>query len=395
MIPFSYEVAGAGALGVHAGAVDELLVRVRREIDEGLLPSCQIALARDGRLVLFETLGEATPESRYVVFSCTKGIVAGAVWLLIGDGRLDVGTRVADLVPEFATNEKETVTVEQLLLHTAGFPRAPLGPPDWADREARLSRFAKWRLNWEPGSRLEYHPTSAHWVLAEIIERLSGMDYRRFVDERICRPLGLRRFKLGLTPEEQGDINLLHSVGLPPTSAELEALTGIAGIDVAAITTGDIRDDMLLLFNEPANRAVGVPGGGAVATAADMALYYQALLHNPCGLWDAGVLADATSRVRVNLVDVMSGVAANRGLGVVIAGGDGNAARRGFGHHCSPRAFGHNGAGGQIAWADPETGLTFSYLTNGLDANFLRSARRSMSISSRAAKCAPAAVSRG
>ena len=39
---------------------------------------------------------------------------------------------------------------------------------------------------------------------------------------------------------------------------------------------------------------------------------------------------------------------------------------RGFGSGTSPRAFGHGGAGGQVAWGDPETGLSFSYCTNGL-----------------------------
>ena len=56
-----------------------------------------------------------------------------------------------------------------------------------------------------------------------------------------------------------------------------------------------------------------------------------------------------------------------------------------FGRTVSPRAFGHAGAGGQIAWADPATGLSFCYLTNGLDANVLRQARRGLALSSRAA----------
>ena len=61
-----------------------------REVDEGNLPSCQVALARHGELEVFETLGDATDDSRYVVFSCTKAFVAGAMWALIGDGAVDV-----------------------------------------------------------------------------------------------------------------------------------------------------------------------------------------------------------------------------------------------------------------------------------------------------------------
>ena len=62
------------------------------------------------------------------MFSCTKALTAGAMWLLLADGSLKLDTRAGDLIPEFATNGKEVVTVEQLLTHTSGFPTAPLGP---------------------------------------------------------------------------------------------------------------------------------------------------------------------------------------------------------------------------------------------------------------------------
>jgi CubicO group peptidase (beta-lactamase class C family) len=72
----------------------------------------------------------------------------------------------------------------------------------------------------------------------------------------------------------------------------------------------------------------------------------------------------------------------------VIAGDDGKSNLRGMGRTVSPGAFGHNGAGGQIAFADPATGLSFAYLTNGLDQNVVREARRNTAIASRAADCA-------
>ena len=63
----------------------------------------------------------------------------------------------------------------------AGFPAAPLSVTDGDTSAGRTRAFAKWRLNWEPGSRFEYHPSPAHWVLAEIIERVTGKDYRDVV----------------------------------------------------------------------------------------------------------------------------------------------------------------------------------------------------------------------
>ena len=159
------------------------------------------------------------------------------------------------------------------MLHTSGFPRAPFAPLDWDDRERRLARFSKWRCNWEPGTRYEYHPTSAHWVLAEIIERCTGADFRTFIRERILDPLGLAGLQIGVPTAQQGDINDLVLTGEPATPDELEAAIGVRELPLTEVTP-----DALMSFNQPEVRAVGVPGGGGVSTAADLALYYQALL---------------------------------------------------------------------------------------------------------------------
>jgi CubicO group peptidase (beta-lactamase class C family) len=358
--------------------VDALLDRCRQDVDAGILPSCQVAVARDGELLLEEVFGDADLDTRYVVFSSTKAFVAGTMWQLVAEGDVDLGKRVADYLPEFATNGKDVITVEQVMLHTGGFPAAPLGPPEWDTSEGRRAAFARWRLNWEPGAYYEYHPTSAHWVLAEIINAVSGRDYRDVVEERVTRPLGLPRV-LGIPLDAQDGIATIELRGEPATPDELEAAIGVRELPVTEVT-----DAALVSFNEPATRAVGVPGGGGVMRAQDLAMYYQALLHNQGDLWDPASLADATGRVRNNLPDRMTGTPASRGLGVVIAGDDGQSNLRGMGRTVSARAFGHNGAAGQIAFGDPVTGLSFGYCTNGIDAHLLRQWRRVSSIASRA-----------
>jgi CubicO group peptidase (beta-lactamase class C family) len=368
-------------LGFDPAALDALFTRVRLDVDAGRLPSCQLALARAGRIGVWRAFGDAPVESRYVIFSATKAVVAGAVWILIGEGLLDVTRPVAEIVPEFAPNGKDAITVEQVMVHTSGFPRAPFRPVEWDDRERRLARFAQWRCNWEPGSRFEYHPSSAHWVLAEIIERCTGADFRTFIRERILEPLGCVGLQVGVPRSEQSAINDLVLTGEPATPDELVAAIGVRELPLTEVTA-----DALMSFNQPDVRAVGVPGGGGVSTAADLALFYQALLADPVGIWKPEVLADVTAKVRNHLPDYM-GTPANRSLGLVIAGDDGRAVARGMGHTVSARAFGHNGAGGQIAWADPASGLSFCYLTNGLDQHQLRQWRRTSAIASRAANC--------
>ncbi len=365
-------------------AVGKLRDRVRREVDEGLLVSCQFALGFEGELVTHETYGEATNDTRYVMFSATKVFVASVVWQLIAEGLLDPAERIASYFPEFANNAKEAITLEQVMLHTSGFPYAPLGPPRWADRALRRSAMANWRLNWAPGTRYEYHPTAAHWVLAELIDTVTGNDYRDELERRVTTPLGIGRI-LGIAEADQQNVALLQVVGEPATPDELEATFG-----VRELITGEVNDAVLLGFNDPAARAVGVPGGGGIARADQIVRFYQALLHNPEGLWDQGVLDDARTNVRNRLPDPLTKTPANRSLGMILAGDDGRSNFRGMGRTLSPGAFGHNGAKGQIVWADPATGLSFACLTNGLDRNEVRQPRRDSAIASLAGVCATA-----
>lgn len=359
--------------------LEALLGRAAREVDEGRLPSCQLAVARAGELLHVCTLGAASDTNRYLTFSVTKALVAAAVWIAISDGCLRPDTRVCEHVPVFARPGFYAVTLEHLLTHTAGFPRAPLPPLDGATSVGRNAWFARWRTDEEPATRTEYSPTAYHWVVAELLEQAIGTDYRSYVAERVVEPLGLRALQLGVPVEEQGNV-----------------------VDAVAVGRHDVLDertpvvltlDGLLEMDHPAVRVVGVPGGGAVSTAADIALLYQAFLHNPEELWDPRVLADATGRIRNDLPDPWTQIAANRSLGLVIAGSDGKGSMRdAFGRSVGPRAFGAAGASGQVAWADPDTGLSFCYLTNGLESDQVRSFMRSASVSSLAGRLTESAL---
>lgn len=377
------------AAGIDPAALDHLRAKVREQVDEGRMPACQLAVGADGGLAVFESYGEATPSTRFAVFSATKAFVGGVVWQLLGEGSLRTDTRVVEVLGGFGRSGRTPewmaqVTVEQLLTHTSGFPYAPLGPPRWDTRAGRLEAMSRWHANHEPGTHFEYHPTAAHWVLAEMIAEVEGADHREVLRRRLLDPLGLDGFSLGAPLDDQDGIAELVIVGEPATHDELVAVFG----DIDTTLFDAVAADMLLVFNQPEVREVGVPGAGGIGTAADLARYYQALLHDPSELWDPDVLADATGRIRCTLPDPMLAIPANRSLGLCIAGDDGNGALRGTGPTVSPRAFGHNGAAGQIAWADPDTGVSFALVTSGIDPNQLREARRILSLAARAGRCA-------
>jgi CubicO group peptidase (beta-lactamase class C family) len=344
------------------GAVERLLAFA----DAQDLPSSQLAVAVDGEVVLRWTKG-APDDARYVVFSVTKALTAATAWLF---EELRPETRVVDLVPSFTGGGKEHVTLEHLLTHTAGFPRAPMPPSVGVDRDARIAKMAGWRLVFEPGTQMEYHPISAHWVVATLVEAVTEQPFPQVVRERVLEPLGLRSLSLG--PDDR-PVQPVVSIG-KPGAAELP--------EVAS-------EDALLRMGDPDVRAAGVPGGGAVSSADDIALLYQHLLHDPKGLWDPAVLADGTGHVRNRLIDPWTGVPALRTLGLTVAGDDGKAPLRQFGKATGPRAFGASGVGGQMAWADPDSGLSFCFLTGGLDQDQVAAFVRANRLSTLAARCVP------
>jgi CubicO group peptidase (beta-lactamase class C family) len=387
VIKSKYLAAKPEEIGIDSERLEAVFARAKRDVDLGVLPSAQVAVGRNRKVAGVRTFGRAvqggaeapaTNETLYYFFSCTKAVVAAAVWLLFEEGLLRLDERVSDIIPEFGTNGKDRITVEQVLLHIAGFPYAKYAPEDWSDGSKRLEAFARWTLDWEPDSRYEYHPTSAHWVLAEIICRRAATDYRAFIRERIRRPAGLDEFFLGLPPELDGRLAEVGFIGEP-----VEPPGG----------WGDVTPEHILGFNDPAVRRAGLPGGGGIAGAGEMALFYQVLVNGGRTVDGSQILKPetidfaTTVRTKDRHRDPVLDIPVNRGLSIIVAGDDGNAHLRGFGKVASPRAFGHGGAGGQIAWGDPETGISVGYCTNGF-VDWMTAARRVTAISSLAASCA-------
>ncbi len=384
-------------IGLDSEKIERLLERASREVDAGLLPATQVAIAREGKIAVMKSFGRAVHdgtlrdvdnETRFVTMSSSKAVTSAAAWLLLQEGKLRLDERVADTIPEYASNGKEDTTVLQLLIHTSGIPFAPHWQKEWAIPERRRARFAAWRADHPPGETFRYHVSANFWPIAALVEERSGQSLAKFVRTRIAEPLEIPGLRMGLP--DTGDAGVADGlwVGEALTEADYEEM-GIKGNPVIAA----IDEAGLLELNEHETRAAGAPSAGCITTAGDFALFYQALLRGgsaPDGtsIWNPETLEDAR-RIRTgDLRDPVLGSRANRALGIVVAGDDGQANLRGFGRTNSALAFGHPGAGGQCNWADPETGISFSFLTNGYDRNEIRMGRRQVALSSLAASCA-------
>jgi len=342
------------SLGLDRPCLDRLGEIITRHLAEGRYPGAQIAVARGGRLALVQTFGDARldPErvaarddSLWLLYSNTKVITACAVWILMERGALRFTDRVAEHLPGFEQNGKGDITIVQLLTHQGGFPNADVPKEAWEDHDLLRRAVCGFTLEWTPGSRLHYHGRAAHWVAAAMIEALTKTDYRAFIRENITEPLGLgRELFVGLPDAEHGRAIDMHE---PPA-------TGAGQIKRAE-------------ENNAAFRRAGTPGGGGYATARAMAAFYQMMLHggtlNGARLLSPRTIEYVTRNFTGDRVDLYMGMPMHRGLGPHSRGT--TETIRGLGSIASPRTFGHGGVGSSYCWADPDSGVSFAYITNG------------------------------
>ncbi|MFZ4718249.1 MAG: serine hydrolase domain-containing protein [Ilumatobacteraceae bacterium] len=345
--------------GLSATGLQALHGRIEREVQDGHVSAAQLAIGLHGEVVSFRSFGAANDDSRFVIFSATKALVAMALLPHFADGSLELTRPVAHYLPEFGHHGKDDVTVLQLLTMQGGFPQAPMGPAQWGTSAGRRAAFATWGLDWPAGSRTEYHPVAAHWVIAELLESLNGRSYIDVVHERVTRPAGVAAV-LGPEAAVTTPVTIRTTGSYPQDRSLMVATYGRDDL----VPVESIGVELLLSLNDPRAQQVGIPGGGGICDAAGMARIYQHFLHDVDDALPKDWLADAVGTIRNASVSATDGVPANRTIAGYVAGSDGYHLHRWMPD--LPRAFGHAGAGGQLNWCDPATGVSFSFLHDTL-----------------------------
>ena len=179
--------------------IDAIAANALRQTD---VPSASIAVVTDGKLQFAKAYGRqrgdaspADPDASYAIASVSKQITAGAILLLAEEGKLSLDDNVAKYLPDLADADK--VTIRQLLSHTSGY--RDYWPQNYAfsamfspvQPQAILDRWAKPPLDFAPGSQWQYSNTG--FVAAgQIVEKVSGEPFMRFVQRRIFQPLGMK-----------------------------------------------------------------------------------------------------------------------------------------------------------------------------------------------------------
>jgi CubicO group peptidase (beta-lactamase class C family) len=308
-----------------------------------------------------------------LVYSTSKGLAAMTLALAHSRGWLDYDERVARYWPEFGVAGKGEITVRQLLGHEAGLPVVdePLDARLLQDFDRLAAAIARQRPLWTPGTRHGYHGVSLGWYEGELVRRVDPKrrTLGRFFAEEIATPLGLEVY-FG-APAEMPRERLARIERIPawkalPQARELPRPMALAMLNPRSLTFRTFANPRL---RRPADldraeyRRVEFPAGGAIGSARDIARAYAALVAEPPELGLKPATIEELSRFpgppargwrdRVLKVDTAFSLGFARPFGE-------------FRFGSSERAFGHPGAGGSFAFADPDRGVAFAYVMNRL-----------------------------
>lgn len=337
-----------------------------------------------------------------VSFSTTKGVASTLLHIYADRGLIDYDAPVARYWPEFGQAGKKQVTVRQLMCHEAGLYAIDDMVEDASemlDWEQMTGRLAAAEPRHAPGTAHGYHGLTYGWLAGEVVRRVAGdKPFPELIESEIAKPLGLDGLYCGVpsdqmhrcaqliskmwegTPEERTQRLEKTWEGAARWSRRLRRV-GIRYDPTQTIAALMPRGMDRLDFNDDAFRASSIPAANGMFTARSLARMYACLAQG--GELDGARLLSYDTIRRASEEQ-------NRGAGRVIP----VSMRWRLGYHRVfavrarvPSGFGHFGAGGSGAWADPQRQLAVALtLNSGVGTPFgdTRVAR----ISGAAARCA-------
>lgn len=296
-----------------------------------------------------------------LAFSASKGLASMVLHRLADRGLLAYDEPVASFWPEFAAQGKEAITVRELMSHRAGLhdvQAVARNARDLLDHVEMENRLAAAATSTPPGVPA-YHAITYGWLAAGLARRVTGLGMRDLVREELAEPLGASGLEIGHPGKPPA-----HMVGF---SLRLYSSLGLLGTPLLGwlpITKTGFRAlharglEQLCRGSDPAIWHTEMPAVNGAVSAEGLAHLYAPLANRGQAGGESFLSAgtvEELGRVQTRGVDRVLGVRMRWRLGFHHAFGM---------RHRAPRALGHYGFGGCGGWGDPDTGLSFGFVSN-------------------------------
>jgi CubicO group peptidase (beta-lactamase class C family) len=338
---------------------------IRTQIADRRHIGVQVCAYQDGEMIVDAWAGRMGPEdgrpvegdSLFLSFSTTKGVAATLIHMLVDRGQIDYDAPVARYWPAFGQHGKGELTVAQAMSHQAGLHRMPepFQPEHITDWGAGIRRMEEGVPAYPPGTATGYHAVTFGWIVGGIVQGVTGQHIRDVIQREIAEPLGVGDSMFVGIPE-----------GLDKRLTTLEIVSAGEGLPIPedAEFYKAMPKTMWPYFNEMPFRQACLPSGNGHFTARALAKMYAALAGD--GSIDGVQLVSADRipqmyQLVTDGVDIVIGVPIRKAVGFFL-GGEQDGIHGPIGARTT--AFGHPGAGGSVAFADPETRLSVAVTLN-------------------------------
>ena len=359
---------------------DKVSELIEKQVTDGRQIGVQVCANQDGEKIVDTWAGTMGPDdprpvqanSLFCCWSTTKGVTATAIHMLADRGLIDYDARVADYWPEFAQEGKGEITVTQAMSHQIGLHALPelFSVEFLIDWDAGIEYVEKAKPAYTPGTKTGYHAHTFGLIAGGIVQAVTGKHIKEFIRDEIAKPLGVEdEMFVGIPEGVEDRLTTLKIWDIPASFNE-------AGVNVPEDHDffKAMPNEMWGHWNKMEVRKACIPAGNGHFTARALAKMYAALAGdgsiNGIRLVSPGRISHMQRLVTDQADIVVLGRQTNKGIGFTLGG-----VRDGVHGPIGPRmtAFGHPGAGGSIAFADPEVDLAIAVTLNKMELELLKS----------------------
>ena len=311
-----------------------------------------------------------TADTIVLFWSATKGLGSACLLHVLQERDIKLQRRVAEFWPEFAQSGKSEITLAQLLSHQAGLPAFDESV-DVLDHAAVIAALEKQMPLWRPGTAHGYHARTFGFLIDELVRRIAGKTVSEYWRHTFGDPLGLDVW-IGLPESEHARAATIYAAkaGGTATPAKFYRDLVTPGTLVRKAFTSPRGLHSISAMNTKVNRALEIVSFSGIGSASSLAKFY-AMLANGGELEGRRYFSRET--IAQMTTTLSSGIDRIFQIPTAFSAGfmkdPPETTRRLFGP--SPLAFGHPGAGGSHAFADPENGISFAYVMNQMEQSLL------------------------